>query len=89
MEYLDALNSKEPVIEKVVAFGSVITDKCTNDSDIDLCFFSDYDTHNLTYREIYAGMESAMDDLCDILSYKRLNDAFVQVVDNGVIVYEK
>lgn len=89
MEYIASLN--DGCISKVIVFGSSITGDCTNDSDIDLCFITDTNCKNSVYADIYGNMEIVMDDLCDILSYNKLNntgDLKAEIDKKGVVVYE-
>ena len=88
MEYIDQINVREHVIDKVAVFGSCIRDDCNEESDIDICLHSPYDTKNRAFLKIYGNIEAVMDSLCDITIYRKLNDEFKKVVDNGVIVYE-
>lgn len=89
MEFVERMNKREPVINRVIVFGSAIRDDCQETSDIDLCLVSDYDTSNRTYYEIKGDLPEVMDDLCDILKYDRLNMKFKRIVDQGVVVYER
>ena len=89
LEFIDEQNKTEHIIDKVIIFGSAIRDDCTNDSDIDLCLVTDYDCHNKAYFNTRGKLADIMDDLCDILSYKKLNDDFRKVIDKGVLVYER
>lgn len=78
-------------ISKVVVFGSSLTENCTDDSDIDLCFFTNATCKNPVYADIYGKMEIVMDDLCDILSYRKLDDhggLKAEIDKNGVVIYE-
>lgn len=89
MEYLSKRN--DGCISKVVVFGSSLTENCTDDSDIDLCFFTNATCKNPVYADIYGKMEIVMDDLCDILSYRKLDDhggLKAEIDKNGVVIYE-
>ena len=88
MEYIDRMNAIEPVIDKIVVFGSAVSDDCREDSDIDVCLFSQFNNQNQTYRTVRGRLMDEMDDVCDIIRYDRLNDAFKEVIDKGVVVYE-
>lgn len=89
MLFIDEMNKKEPVIDRVIIFGSAIREDCTEDSDIDVCIDTKYDTHNSTYFNASGRLSDVMDDLCDILKYNRLNQNFKRIVDQGVVVYER
>ena len=89
LEYISKKN--DGCISKVIVFGSSVTDDCTNNSDIDLCFVTDTNCKNPVYADIYGNMEIVMDDLCDILSYSKLNsdgDLKAEIDKKGVVVYE-
>ena len=88
MKYIDTMNGSEPVISRVVVFGSAITDNCTENSDIDICLFTEYDNTNEKYRVIRGHLMDEMDDVCDILKYSRLNSSFKSQIEKGVVVYE-
>lgn len=83
------MNKREPVIDRVIIFGSAISEDCTENSDIDICIDTKYDTKNETYFNVSGRLPDVMEDLCDILKYNRLNPRFKEVVDKGVVVYER
>ena len=89
MAFVDEMNKKEPVIDRVIIFGSAIRDDCTEDSDIDVCIDTQYDTRNSTYFNASGRLPDVMDEICDILKYNRLNQRFKAIVDQGVVVYER
>ena len=86
MEYIASLN--DGCISKVIAFGSSVTQDCTEESDIDLCFITMNPDSDI-YSQIYGNMEIVMDDLCDILDYDELKGEVKTEIDKkGVAVYE-
>ena len=88
VEYLSQNNSKG-VIKKVILFGSCITDMCTDESDIDVCFVSSYNSSDIDFFKIYGGFSIAANDLCDIVVYNRIDGKLKEEIDNkGVIIYE-
>lgn len=89
MKFVNEMDVGQPVIEKIIVFGSAIRGDCTEDSDIDLCIVSQYDDKNENYRNIRCRLMDEIDDVCDILTYKRLNNEFKSIVDDGVVVYER
>ena len=89
MQFVDQMNQVDPVIDRVIIFGSAIREDCTEDSDIDVCLDTQYDTRNSTYFNTSGRLPDIMDDLCDIMKYSRLNPAFRKIVDQGVVVYER
>ena len=90
LRYIDDMNEKcgYPIIEKVIIFGSAVTDDCTEDSDIDLCFVTEYGCENPDYFDIYGKTEIIIDDLCDIFSYKKTQGSLRSEIDMGVTVYD-
>ena len=87
--FIEAESKKEKVIDRVILFGSTITDDCTNRSDIDLCLVTNYDCKNKTFFNIYGRLPLVMDDSCDILIYSKLRGALKNEIDQkGVVIYE-
>ncbi len=89
LQYVERINTESPVVQRVIVFGSVIREDCTADSDVDLCLVPFEHKDQMMYHRLRGGLMDAMGDVCDILSYPRLNDSFKEVVDAGVIVYER
>lgn len=88
-EFVQKMNEQFPVIQKMVVFGSSITNNCNQESDIDICLFSDFDSSNPVFFQIYGNLPLVMDDTCDILIYKRLTGKIAkEIVEKGVVVYE-
>ena len=88
MEFVERTN-KNGIIKKIILFGSAVTDDCTNDSDIDLCFVSEGTCSDTVFFHIFGGIGLAMDDLCDILIYKDLKGKVKDEIDKkGVVIYE-
>ena len=89
IDLIEKCNAKEKVVDKMIIFGSATRNECTEESDIDVCLVSDYSTTNNVYCEVFGGLEIAMDDLVDVLNFKRMGDKLRnEVLKNGVIVYE-
>ena len=87
--FVDKENAKDNVIQKIIIFGSSITEDCTNNSDIDICIFTNYDTKNMTFFTIFGKLPLIIDDLCDIVVYSKINGKLKEEIDKkGVIVYE-
>lgn len=73
----------------MVIFGSSTTDNCDDDSDIDICLFSNFNSKNPVFFQIYGSLPLIMDDICDILVYRNLKGKIKEEVDKkGVTVYE-
>lgn len=86
--FIESLNTAG-LIQKIILFGSAITDDCSEDSDIDLCFVTDATCEDNTYFRMFGGIGIAMDDLCDILVYKDLKGQIKDEIDRkGVVIYE-
>ena len=88
-EYVQKMNEKFPVIQKMVVFGSSITNECSQESDIDICLFTDYDASNPVFFQIYGNLPLVMDDICDILLFKKLTGKIKdEILEKGIVVYE-
>lgn len=89
---------KCPDIEKVVIFGSSITDRCREDSDIDVALFGKKDRArfwNLARYRKFAEQLYRFDGFMqsyDILYFKmnsKDNSFILQEVNRGEVIYEK
>lgn len=91
MQYLDYLNKGKHMIDKVVIYGSAVTDQCDSNCPINICLFIKKDAmeENETFFSIFSGLELVMDDICDIVSYYELRDNKLKNTINrkGVVVY--
>lgn len=82
-------NNKDKIIEKVIVFGSSVTDYCTEESDIDICLFTDKNTSNKVFFNIYGTLPLIMDDLCDVVIFNKIDKRLQQeILLKGVIVYK-
>lgn len=87
MKFIEKIN-QDGVVRKVILFGSALTNDCDKDSDIDLCFVTDYDSKNPVFFQIYGELPLVMNDLCDILIYSKVNGKIKEEIDNkGVLIY--
>ena len=87
--FIDKNNKLDSVIDKVVIFGSCVNENCEKDSDIDVCLFSDYDSHNPTFFHIFGGFSLEVEDACDMVVYNKVNEKLKKEIDSkGVVVYE-
>ena len=85
----ECISSYGQVIDKVIIFGSAVTDSCTEESDIDVCLVSDYTASNDGFFKVYGGLARAMGDSCDVLSYRNMGKTLRgEVAEKGVTVYE-
>lgn len=89
IDLIEKWNAKEKIIDKMIIFGSAVTVDCSEESDIDVCLVSDFTTAKKEYFKVFGGLESAMDDLCDIFNFGKIDGKLrEEVVKKGVIVYE-
>lgn len=76
-------------ILKIIVFGSAAQRKCTENSDLDLCFVmkDSYDKLKMHYSLVEFG--KACNHNCDMLMWDHLKEWFQQeVMDKGVVVYD-
>ena len=90
LEFIDEKNKNNPVIWRVVIFGSAIREDCRKKSDIDICFFSDHSCRTSDiYSEIFCYLGLVMDENLDIFNYSKVsNSSLKSNIDKGVVVYE-
>lgn len=78
------------VIDKVILFGSCVTNVCTEESDLDVCLVSKYNAKNDTFFRIFGGFEIASGDVCDVTVYDKIGEKLRKEIDkNGVVIYER
>lgn len=88
LRFLEKMDA-DGIISKVILFGSAATDHCTVRSDIDICLVTDEDSRNRTFFWIFGGLPMVMDDLCDIVVYRRLSGKLKEEIDRkGIVIYE-
>lgn len=87
---------KHTCIQKIVVFGSAITDRCTEHSDIDLwidCSINCYDSQGVfvpEVDEIISEIDAITNYNADILFNEQLVGSYVEdSARNGVCVYDK
>ena len=89
LEALHELNLKNKVIDKVIVFGSSTRNDCTNKSDIDICFISDYPIRTIEYYNITSEFSYNIKSYIDSIDYRLVNGLLKDEIDNnGVEVYE-
>ena len=89
IDLVEKWNENEKIIEKMIIFGSSVTNYCTEDSDIDVCLVSDYTTANNAYFRVHGGLGRVMDDVVDIFNFRRIGEKLKnEILKKGVIVYE-
>ena len=88
LEFIEQNNS-HGIINKIVVFGSAVREDCTEDSDIDMCIFSDFTTKNNEYLFLRGRFPMIIDDICDIFRYADITEKYQKIInERGVVVYE-
>ena len=88
LEFIEQNNS-HGIINKIVVFGSAVREDCTEDSDIDMCIFSDFTTKNREFFLMMGKMQRAIDDICDIFRYADITEKYQNIInERGIVVYE-
>ncbi len=76
-------------IRRMIVFGSSVTDRCTESSDIDLCLDIDCDIKSISLYHTLSKMGKLCDFNYDILFYDRVKGHIKEEIDEkGVVVYE-
>ena len=89
IDLVEKWNKNENIIDKMIIFGSSVTDDCTEESDIDVCLVSDYTTANNAYFRIHGGLGRFIDDVVDIFNFQRIGGKLKnEILKKGVVVYE-
>lgn len=79
---------KYPFVKRLIIFGSSVTDRCTEESDIDVCMDVGDKTQGLDLFNFHADICKSCDFNCDVLNYYRLKGDIKNEIDNkGVVVY--
>ncbi|MCD7709107.1 MAG: nucleotidyltransferase domain-containing protein [Clostridiales bacterium] len=77
------------VVRRLIVFGSSVTDYCTQESDVDLCFDTTCNIEDRRIFDLIVDADKACEYNCDILFYNDLRGKIKQEVDQkGEIVYE-
>lgn len=89
MLFIDEMNRVKPTVRKVILFGSSVAGNCKRNSDLDLCFITDFNCKDEIYFQIFSRFEDVTGSLCDIFRYDQLKGSLKDDVDSkGVVVYE-
>jgi Predicted nucleotidyltransferases len=76
------------IVKRIIVFGSAITDKCTEDSDVDICVDIDCDDKDMRLYTLYINISKTCEYNCDILNYRKLGSDLKRQIDkNGIVVY--
>lgn len=77
------------IVNRLIIFGSAVTDHCDQESDLDICVDTDCEDNNRALFKLYVSMSRICDYNCDILTYSKLGEKIRNEVDQkGVLVYE-
>ena len=80
---------RHPEVQRMIVFGSAVTDDCSETSDVDICLDIKGITRGRKFYELSRDLSWACDHNCDILTYTKLNNSFKEEVNKkGVVVYE-
>ncbi len=83
-----AVAQKYPFVKRLIIFGSAVTDRCTDESDIDVCADVELQEKGLNLHNLHVDLCKTCDANCDILIYERLKGKIKDVIDTkGVTVY--
>ena len=89
LEHIDLCNRHKKMVDKVLIFGSSVRNDCTEESDIDICLFTDYSCKDRDYFNLYRKIARKADDICDIFVFKKVSEKFQRhLLNTGVFVYE-
>ena len=89
IDFIENLNKNENIIDKMIIFGSSVTEECTEESGIDVCLVSDYTTANNVYFRIHGGLWRVMGNIVDVFNFKRVGDKLKnEILKKGVVVYK-
>lgn len=78
-----------PKIKRLIIFGSSVTDKCDEESDLDICFDVTGSTKGVEMYHLLKDIGKACDYNYDYLTYSKTNGRIKKEIDEkGVVVYE-
>ena len=84
------LSEKTPIVTKLLVFGSAASNTCTEDSDIDICFYINTDVSDKRAFNLTCDAAEICDDNCDILYSSLIGPGFREKIESkGVVVYEQ
>ena len=89
LQFVEEFNKNNNNIDKIIVFGSAIRDDCTEDSDIDICFFSKLSIYNIELNTFFGEFPFRCDNVCDIIPFNMIKSSLKDhILNNGVVVYE-
>ncbi len=84
------LSQETPIVTKLLVFGSAASNSCTEDSDIDICFYINTDVSDRRAFNLTCDAAAICNDNCDILYSSLISLDFKNKIEStGVFVYEK
>lgn len=76
------------IVNRLIVFGSAVTEHCSHESDLDICVDTDCADNNRELFKLYARMSKICDYNCDILTYSKLGEGLKTEIDQtGIVVY--
>ena len=83
------LAERNPIVKKIIVFGSAAINSCTKDSDIDICYDITCSTQDERARKLSVLTSKVCDYNCDVVFYDKIGSNLKNEVDtNGITVYE-
>lgn len=80
---------KNPIVRKIIVFGSSAENKCSENSDIDICYDISCTTRDKRARELSVATSKICDYNCDVVYYDLIGANLRHEIDTkGVTVYE-
>ena len=90
VQRLCELCENTPIVIKLIIFGSAAANTCTEDSDIDICFYINTDVSDKRAFNLTCDAAEICDDNCDILYSSLIGSGFLEKIEaEGVVVYEQ
>ncbi|MCD8150761.1 MAG: nucleotidyltransferase domain-containing protein [Clostridiales bacterium] len=88
VERLIEISKKTGVVNRLIIFGSAITNDCHKESDVDMCLDVSCETSDKRLRRPVYELSEVCDFNCDILFYHKLGKNLKKEIDSkGVTVY--
>ena len=86
---LCALAQANPIVKKLIIFGSAAKNSCHDESDVDICFDISADTRSRAVFSLSREASKICDYHCDVFFYSLLGSKMKSEIDRtGVVVYE-
>ena len=90
VQRLCELSENTPIVTKLLVFGSAASNTCTEESDIDICFYLNTDVSDKRAFDLNCDAAEICDDNCDILYSSLISPNFRKKIESkGVVVYEQ